>query len=337
MFVRNYFAAANGYSGFRSYFRDVFGSNNFKRVYVLKGGPGTGKSTLMKRISAESRKNELDYDNIYCSSDPKSLDGVIVHTEKGDYAIIDGTAPHERDAVIPGAIDVLINLGDNFNNEFLSEHRKEILKHTKAKKDSYINAYTMLKSAGAISQRINCILRENLLSKKAESFAESLLSRIDKKESVRTEIALMNAFCKDGICKAVAYHHPEKSISFSGTLGEQLIILNVISNKSKQTPSVVSYDPLDENLIDGILIGDTLLYASSDSDVDCIEAKEFIDAAAYKILPALDDLRKMLLGEARRHFTAASQSHFALESIYSKSVCFDKNDELCERIIKEIF
>ena len=45
-------------------------------TYIIKGGPGTGKSSLMK-LSASSLK-ELDKPELYfCSSDPGSLDAVI--------------------------------------------------------------------------------------------------------------------------------------------------------------------------------------------------------------------------------------------------------------------
>ena len=134
MLIKNYFAAANGFSGFRSYFGEIFKSEKFKQVYVLKGGPGTGKSSLMKRIADTALKREIDHDKIFCSSDPSSLDGVIVHTDSGDYALIDGTAPHERDAIIPGAIDVLINIGENFDKMALVKRRDEILKLNSKKK-----------------------------------------------------------------------------------------------------------------------------------------------------------------------------------------------------------
>ena len=51
---RAYFGAANGYSGFRSQFGEIFNSHNMEKLYILKGGPGTGKSTLLKRIDRKS-------------------------------------------------------------------------------------------------------------------------------------------------------------------------------------------------------------------------------------------------------------------------------------------
>ena len=37
-----YFAAVNSYRGFESYYQDMFGAA--ERSYIIKGGPGTGKS-----------------------------------------------------------------------------------------------------------------------------------------------------------------------------------------------------------------------------------------------------------------------------------------------------
>ena len=46
-----YFASANGYTGFRSYFDTVYKSENFDKIIILQGGPGSGKSSLMKALA----------------------------------------------------------------------------------------------------------------------------------------------------------------------------------------------------------------------------------------------------------------------------------------------
>ena len=109
-YIKEYFAAANGFNGFRSYFGEIFNRCDFSRVYILKGGPGTGKSTLMKRIRGEF-SSKLRCESILCSSDPKSLDGIIIEKGSNRVAILDGTSPHEEDARFPGAVDEIINLG----------------------------------------------------------------------------------------------------------------------------------------------------------------------------------------------------------------------------------
>ena len=51
-----YFAAANTKDGFYSYFDDIFFNPSIKRRYIIKGGPGTGKSSFMKRVALWAQK-----------------------------------------------------------------------------------------------------------------------------------------------------------------------------------------------------------------------------------------------------------------------------------------
>ena len=44
----HFFAAANTGGGFVSFFDEVFNRDGINKIYILKGGPGCGKSTLMK-------------------------------------------------------------------------------------------------------------------------------------------------------------------------------------------------------------------------------------------------------------------------------------------------
>ena len=52
--ISTYFAAANSYRGFISYFDKIFPSTEFEKIFVLKGGPGTGKTTVANIIAKES-------------------------------------------------------------------------------------------------------------------------------------------------------------------------------------------------------------------------------------------------------------------------------------------
>ena len=45
------FAASNSSSGFKSYYHEIFDKREHKRIYVIKGGPGTGKSRFMNEVS----------------------------------------------------------------------------------------------------------------------------------------------------------------------------------------------------------------------------------------------------------------------------------------------
>ena len=131
-----YFASANGYSGFRSYFSNVFKREEYKKLYILKGGPGTGKSSFIKKVLSVFSDETIKREAIFCSSDIRSLDGVILEKAGVKVAVIDGTAPHTSDAIFPGAVDKITNLGDAWDSKLLQNNRDIIIKSNTLKNES---------------------------------------------------------------------------------------------------------------------------------------------------------------------------------------------------------
>lgn len=98
-----------GPEGFISCFDHLIDETKLRRMLILKGGPGVGKSTFMRRVHAALCAEGEESTLYHCSGDPDSLDAVAL-PERG-VLILDGTAPHVVDPIIPGARDSLINLG----------------------------------------------------------------------------------------------------------------------------------------------------------------------------------------------------------------------------------
>lgn len=88
----HFFLGANTPQGFVSRFDQLADPADGWREFVIKGGPGTGKSTLMHKIADEFQPVTEHLELIHCSSDVDSLDGVIIHDRK--VSIADGTPPH---------------------------------------------------------------------------------------------------------------------------------------------------------------------------------------------------------------------------------------------------
>ena len=97
----HFLAGGNTAQGFYSCFDAILPRAQQKRMYYLKGGPGVGKSTLMKRFAKAAEEKGIEAEYFHCSSDPDSLDGIIDETLS--CAIIDATAPHAYDPPLPGA------------------------------------------------------------------------------------------------------------------------------------------------------------------------------------------------------------------------------------------
>ncbi len=88
----SYFLGANTPGGFYSLMDKLLDPSKARAIYILKGGPGCGKSTLMKKLGAWAEELGHTPEYIWCSGDPDSLDGVIF-PDLG-VAVADGTAPH---------------------------------------------------------------------------------------------------------------------------------------------------------------------------------------------------------------------------------------------------
>ena len=116
----DFFLGTTTPAGFKGYFRQL-GQESGMQLYLLKSGPGCGKSTLMKQLAQLSAG---PVQRIHCASDPDSLDGVVFCDKSA--AILDATAPHTLEPLAPGADEVVVSLYHTISPEALRPHREEI-------------------------------------------------------------------------------------------------------------------------------------------------------------------------------------------------------------------
>ena len=169
MSVKEYFPGANTPQGFCSCYSHILRPDETKKVVVLKGGPGTGKSSLMKKVAANAIDSGSDVELLHCSSDPDSLDGVCIR-ESG-FLIVDGTSPHIIDPRLPGAVDEIINLGDCWQKDNIRPFKADIEKLSVSISAEFTRAYRYMRSAQALMEQIKS---------DSHSDNESVFSELDK-------------------------------------------------------------------------------------------------------------------------------------------------------------
>lgn len=117
----DFFLGSVGQNGFHGYFPELDAQPDIQ-MYLLKGCPGGGKSSLMRRVAQASK---TPYERIHCSSDPDSLDGVILQQPYA--AVIDATAPHALDPAYPGVCQQTVDLYHTMNTAQLRRQRLQII------------------------------------------------------------------------------------------------------------------------------------------------------------------------------------------------------------------
>lgn len=119
----DFFLGATTPAGFKGYFEALRKEPGI-RMYLIKSGPGCGKSTMMKRLAQQAEADGEPIERVHCASDPDSLDGVIFLNKKA--AIVDATAPHVVEPDAPGADEVVVSLYHTINAEAIHPHCDEV-------------------------------------------------------------------------------------------------------------------------------------------------------------------------------------------------------------------
>lgn len=146
-YVKRVFPGNNTPQGFYSFYDQIVPSDA-RRIMIIKGGPGVGKSTFMSRIGQEMVERGFDVEFHHCSSDNNSLDGVVIPAI--GVALIDGTAPHNMDPKNPGAVDEIIHLGDYWDEAKLRAYKEKIMEANAKIASLFSRAYRFLRAAKSI-------------------------------------------------------------------------------------------------------------------------------------------------------------------------------------------
>ena len=159
-----FFLGSNSPQGFVSRFDQLDCGDPQWHTFIIKGGPGCGKSTFMKRIASVFAERCAGMQLIPCSSDPESLDAVILPEWK--VSIVDGTAPHVLEPKNPALSESILSFGDFLDPMKIKPHGETIRLIGQATSKNYSQAIDCLAAAKSLlnySSRIalRCLAHEN--------------------------------------------------------------------------------------------------------------------------------------------------------------------------------
>lgn len=179
-----YFLGANSPRGFHSLYDQLINLEDASAVYILKGGAGCGKSTLMRQVALAAEDSDVEVEYILCSGDPDSLDAVVL--PQLSTALADGTAPHVIEPKYPGVVERYVNLGDCYDTAALSPLRHEIMGCMTGYKQCYQRAYRCLGAAAQIMADMRDTLLTPMLEEKMHKRSAGILSREVRRQKGHT-------------------------------------------------------------------------------------------------------------------------------------------------------
>lgn len=346
----DFFLGANSPAGFAGYFDELLNIQNGHRCYVIKGGPGTGKSSLMKRVAGALEGADERIEQIHCSSDPDSLDGVIGKT--ANISIADGTAPHVIEPEYPGACQTTVNLCEYWDENLLDQSREEIVAACQKNKAFHARCTRYLKAAHSLLADNEAIAAECTDYRKVMLFAKKLIHKelpVKRGAQGKEHKRLLSAVTPKGI---LVYG---ESVS---ALCERVYVVRddfgavsrVLMNELRSAALAAGYEvytcycPLDASKVEHVLIPELSL--------GFVTANKFVDtkvqpfrAVNFSRFTNVEKLRRKkqrisfnkkaaaeLFEEAVSVLKQAKANHDAIESYYLAAIDFDKVDKKAKEV-----
>ncbi len=333
--MERYFLGNNTAYGFYSNYEQEL--KGMDKVILIKGGPGTGKSSMLKRIATLAKSRGYDYELWYCSGDPQSLDGVMIKELKT--AIIDATSPHAIGADLPIIRDKMYDLANSIDYEKVIKYKDEIIKGINDKKQCYANAYRHLKCA--LCHLNNQLDIENKRINKGELLAyasEFAKTLRQKRNSINEGRSLFSkAICASGKSEYFDYLKGKNTYVVQGLKKSKQIFFDII--KSLNGADVYMLNPINPNIIDGIVVSNV---AVVEDNCNCdLDKCEKINLKVYEMEGETSDSEQkdveIQTAFAKEWLNKARECHLKLEQYFISAMDFKNNDIILKDIILEVF
>lgn len=350
---RAYFAAANTADGFVSFYRDCFGGEDISRMYMIKGGPGTGKSRFLGDVASAAVRRGWQAEYYYCSSDPTSLDGVILsHPEKGRIALADSTQPHVLEPTLPGVRDVIVNLGDFWDCESLARRAGLIRTLNGYRQKSFDRAYGYLHTAGTLHRIRDGLVAPCLSLDRVSRTAEKLARAFPRGKGYCERLGLCDSIGLKGRVHLDTYERmADRILVLQPFYGIEYVVMQQLLAQAKQKGSFVHRAPcvLQPDKTAVLYFPESRLCLTTHlpehiegCSVQHVDLRRLCDADALRGVRGQARLAQKMadsaLDAACECFARAGEYHFELESIYTGAMDFGAKERFtatfCDAILQ---
>lgn len=356
-YPNNFFLSAVAKDGFRSLLAENASDSDYKRVYILKGAPGTGKSDAL--YAAAETLSEMGV-TVWLAQNPFSpekIDGVFAPELK--MAAINGAYPHDICERRAGIRDITVDLGAACDPVQLREKAAQAAAAYNSRDLHFARAGRYVSAAQSLANDTFRMAADCTDSKKAAKFAMLTAAKVlgrKRRDRGSEQIRFLSALTPDGI------------IFRGDTLrdsADRIVVMNdrfgaaaqVVMTAVRYTALELGFDiitcmcPLAQDKCEHIIVPEVRVafctenaYHSLDGDERRYHARRFTDTPALNLRrQRLSFNRKAvdeLLRGACESLKAAREQNERLRAIYAdacdKAASAETVERLCRMIYEEV-
>ncbi|MDD6035066.1 MAG: hypothetical protein PUC30_02540 [Lachnospiraceae bacterium] len=334
---RCYFSGSNSGDGFFNYFDGIVPPwAHLKRYFMIKGGPGVGKSTLMKRVAEKAEQAGEEVERFYCSGDPDSLDAVRLVEREIVFA--DATAPHCMDPRFPGAVEEIVNLGEQIDRARIVKYRDAVEMLFNKNKESYRKAYAFLGAAKALETERYKEIASCADNEKIAKCAKEIAELAGKKEERQIRRLFLDAIsCKGCLSFVSRVTDGNKVYRITGEYKD--VVADLLSAAVEADRKEVFCSPLRPQCVNHMLLRDSAILLTSEEGTDGTEllSENFLKKECDKTTEVFFNEARHMEEEAMKCLRECKKIHDELEEIYKASVNFERINERTEQLCLLVF
>ncbi len=341
--IRYVFTSSHTGKGFYTFIPGLL--EGVKKVYVLKGAPGTGKSTFIRCLGDSLSEQGYEVEFWMSAEDPMNPEGVyIIQMET---AIVNGNLPIAIDPKYPGITGSIINLSEYLDELSINKYGPEIMELVDQVAEQAIQAASILEQASIIKEEILPVSYEGL----NENKLHNLISRLENeilKEQPGEKHYFATSITPEGVINYVDEISTRCKIRYllKGGSGAEKVI-EEISFKAREAGYFVEYYHCGLNPLRIIMVIITHLQLgiieANDMEISARPGDRLIDLAdcldeSYQPLKEQDHTRfrrqyECLVLKAQAELETAHRATKSLKRLYSAAMDFDTVAEKRQEIL----
>ena len=324
-----------------------------ERRYLIKGSAGGGKSTAMKRIAEAVNGKETLIERVHCSSDPESLDGVILH--KGHCSIVDATPPHAVEPEYPASFQTVCDLWSALDEDILTPRLEKLSELESEMSARHKKCRRLLACADVFSSDNRSYVRAHTDFKKIDELSRKLSAKLFPKRGAEGEYRdrLLSAFTRYGVMTFVKTPAAlcEKAVLIDDEFGESADRILKSLSKAAYDAGYTVYrcpHPLSPDMLEAVMIpACNIAFVLGNNELrkeyegsKVIKCQRFVESDALrakkKMLRFQRKAANTILDSAAEQLGEAKRLHDILEEQYHDGVDFKRVNEQTEKLKESV-